>query len=445
MPFLDLAVVAGLLVTLLLAFLTRRRSPLAVGIAGTATLVLFGVAFTLEGLRWQLVALACSAAVVAGIVLWARSGRSRGWARTGGGIVAVGLVALGGAAWGLPPVHLPSPSGSAAVGVTSTVWADDSRDARGGEGGAGHRSIPATIWYPVASAGTGTDYLPNRELAGELADALAAQYGMPPLLFDGLVRARAHASWDAPASAGRFPVVVASPGTSSTRWLMTSWAEDIASRGAIVIAIDHPYDAVLAELDDGSTVRGELTTTGDDARDQAIADAGARVRAADIRRVVDELERPGTDVAALSAADRGRIVAAGHSLGGAAAIEAARLDPRIRGVVDIDGMPRSPAGTVLGRPTVFVVAGDADANPAYEATTRGYLRDASASRVTIDGVTHLGLVDSGLLLGPVPGVTGLRGPDGPRLAARATEVVLDAVTKGSNPDRTALAALGTPG
>ncbi|WP_424936622.1 MULTISPECIES: alpha/beta hydrolase family protein [Bacteria] len=445
MPYLDLAVIAGLLATLLVGFLTRRRSPLIVSAVGTAALVALGVAFVAEGSRWQLVAIAVSALLVAGAVLWARSGGSRGLARASGVALAVVLVVLGGAAWGLPPVHVPAPGGPYAVGVASTVWVDDARDARGGDGGEGRRSIPATIWYPASSTGDRTEYLPDRGRADELATALAAQYGMPPLLLDGLLRARANASWDAPAEEGSFPVVIASPGTSSTRWLMTSWAEEIASRGTVVVAVDHPYDAVAAELHDGGTVRGDLTTTGDDMLDQALADGWARVRAADILAVVDELTQAGDRLPALHAADPSRIVAAGHSLGGAAAVEAARLDPRIRGVVDIDGMPRSPAGTVLGRPAVFVVAGDADPNPVYDAAVLGYLRDGAAARLTVDGVTHLSLVDTGLLLAPVPGITGLRGPEGPRLAARATEIVLDAVTTGTDPDSTALAALGRVG
>lgn len=226
---------------------------------------------------------------------------------------------------------------------------------------------------------------------------------------------------------------------------MRSWAEELASRGAIVIALDHPYDSAIAELDDGRTVGSDLTTTGDDARDQALADGWAGVRAADIRAVIDKLVRPGERLPALAAVDPGRVIAAGHSLGGAAAIEAARLDPRIRGVVDIDGMPRSPAGAGLGRPAVFVVSGDADPNPRYRDAVTAYLEEPTAARVTLDGVAHLGLVDSGLLLAPIPGVTGVRGQEGPRLAARATQVVLDAVRTGAEPDRAALAALGAVG
>ena len=303
MPYLDLAVAAALLAALLIGFLRRRRRPLAVSVAGAVTLVLLGVALVHEGARWQVLLLAVGAVLVAGAVLWARSGRSRGWARAVAVLLSAGLIATGATAWAPPPVFVPPPTDTHAVGATAVVWTDASRDAHGGVGGEGHRSIPATIWYPATSPGTATAYLPSRPDAEGLAGALSAQYGLPAFVLDGLVRAQGTASWDAPAAQGSVPVVLASPGTASTRWLMRSWAEELASRGTVVVALDHPYDSAVAELDDGSTVRSEPTSTGDDAHDQALADAAARVRAADIRATIDEIEGPARRLPALRGAE----------------------------------------------------------------------------------------------------------------------------------------------
>lgn len=445
MPDIDLAVTAALVVTLCVGLATRKASPIAVAVVGAAGGVLLGVALALEGFRWQVVTLAVLAVLVLGTVLWARrSGRV--WpARLTGAVLGLAVLVTGGVAWALPPLALPVPSGPLAIGLTTAVWTDDSRGARGIAGGEGRRSLPVTLWYPASGSGGTTAYVPDRVRADQLAAALGAQYGVPPLLLDGLRRAHGHATLDAPAAAGRFPVVVASPGTSSTRWLMRSWAEELASRGTVVIALDHPYDSATAELDDATAVRGDLAATGDDARDQALADGWARVRADDIRAVIDQVGRGAAASPALIGADPTRVVAAGHSLGGAAALEAARTDPRIGGVVDIDGMPRSPEGTQLRRPVVFLVAGDADPNARYAAVLSAYLRDESAVRVTLDDVAHLGFVDTGLLLAPVPGITGLRGPQGPGLAADATAVVLAAVTDHTAPDAAALARVGRLG
>ncbi len=442
MPWLDIAATAGVLATLLTGLATRRHPPTATWIVAAFASLTLASAFVVEGARWQLILLAALAVLVAGIVFWARSGRLRGLATASGIMLAVGVVGAGGAAWALPPVHVPVPTGAHAVGVTTTVWTDASRDAHGNDGDGDRRSIPATIWYPSTTAEEPTAYLPQRDRADALTQALAAQYGMPPLLFEGLAHARANAGWHAEAKPGEFPVVIASPGSQSTRWFATSWAEEVASHGAIVIALDHPYDSAAAELADGTTAFNELVATGDDARDQQAADRAASIRADDIIAVVDLLSDGRTPLAALGAADETRIIAAGHSLGGAAANEAARLDDRIRGVVDIDGMPRSPIDTALDRPAVFLIAGDTDPNPVYDAAVENLLADGSGVRLTLDAVAHLGLVDAGLLLAPVPGVTGARGPEGPGLVARATLILIDAVSNGQALDRGALAALG---
>lgn len=457
MPWIDIAATVLMLATLVVGIATRRRRAVPVVIVGSTALVALLLAFVLEGARAQLLAAAVAAIAVAVVVLWARSGRTPKLAITGGVVLALGLVGIAASAWALPPVFLPAPTGQNSVGVASHVWTDPTRDARGGSTAGQERSLPVTVWYPAAETGPQSSYLPNTAAASALTTALAKQYGAPPLLFDSLLRAKSNASWQgapaqsspaqsspaqSPAAQGTRPVVIASPGFASTRWFFTSWAEELASHGIIVIAVDHPYDAAATELADGSIALDEAHTTGNDAQDQAAADHAVETRAADVRAVIDHLASapPTPD---LTDADLTRIVAAGHSAGGATAIEAARLDPRIVGVVDIDGMPRSPAGTRLTQPLVVVVAGDIDPNPAYNAAVSDLLADGNGASVTLDGVAHLGMMDVGRLIAPVPGVTGANGPDGARLAARATLALVTAADTEEPVDVGALGQLGS--
>ena len=212
-----------------------------------------------------------------------------------------------------------------------------------------------------------------------------------------------------------------------------------------MIAVDHPYDAVATELADGTVAYDESQATGDDAVDQANADRSVGIRAADIHAVVNHLETAASDVPELADADLSTLITAGHSAGGAAAIEAARLDGRITGVVDIDGMPRSPAGTRLSQPLIAIVAGDMEPNPLYDQALSGLLADGNGARVTLDGVAHLGMVDIGRLIGPVPGVVGANGADGARLAAQATLELVKATVAGQPVDTCALGRLGPVG
>lgn len=459
MPWIDVALAAAIVISLVCGVVTRRRSALWPMIAGLPVAALLVTGAVLEGARPQLIVLVVLAVLAAAVVVWARSSRSARSSRLAvASAVLLSLVAFAGAtaAWALPPVFVVAGTGDYAVAIDTTVWSDDSRDAHGetvadhgetvadrGETVAGgHRSIPVTVWYPTDGEGDPAPYLPDRDHAAEFTGAVAAQYGLPAVALDSLHRARGAAIWRGNPAAGSFPIVIASPGAGSTRWFFTSWAQELASHGIVVIAVDHPYDAAAVELSDGSLALSESRSTGDDQLDQARADQDTRVRAADLRAIIDRISSGRSGLPALASADPGLIIAAGHSMGGAAAIEAARLDDRIAGVIDIDGMPRSPEGTRLAVPFLAVVAGDADDNPSYSAAIDELIADGRGARVTLDGVTHFGLVDVGLLIAPIPGVTGARGQSGPELVARATLVLVAAVTTGTELDAEALAAIG---
>lgn len=446
MPWIDVAAAVAVCAMLVVGLATQRRSARAVIVMGALAAALLVAAFLLEGGRGQLLALAAVAALGVGTVAWVRSARHSGWAAMSAVILSIASLVVAGASWALPPVFVAAGTGIYDVGVDTAVWVDDSRDARGGGGGetGQQRSLPVTIWYPAEETEGSSAYLPMAGSSDQLISALAAQYGVPALVFDSLARAQSPASWQSAPADGSFAAVVASPGSGSTRWLFTSWAVELASHGIVVVAVDHPFDAAAVELADGTLAFSELQTTGDDARDQALADGWAAIRATDLLAVLDRIEAADSALPALTSVDPQSIIAAGHSLGGAAAIEAARRDARVAGVVDIDGMPRSPSGTALAQPLLALVAGEADANPAYDAALDELLAAQSGAgvRLTLDGVAHLGFIDAGLMLAPVPGLTGMRGSEGAHLAAQATLLLVEAVKSGDRIDTDSLAQFG---
>lgn len=443
MPWLDITAAALILLTLIMGVVTRRgKAPMVIilGLAAGAALV---AALSFEGARPQLVALVILAVLTAGVIFWLRSARYPRLAKAASVILTLSLVGSAGSAWVLPPLSVPAGSGPYAVGVDTKVWTDENRDTRGDNLPGERRSLPATIWYPAHGSGERAAYVPGHERAAELTDALARHYGVPPLMLDGISRSRSNATWQSEPAEGSFPVVVASPGLNSTRWFFTAWAEELASNGVIVIALDHPYDSPVTELADGTWALSELETTGDDLRDQAMADQWTSIRAADMSAVIDHLDSDPVEPPALQSADRSHIITAGHSLGGAAALETARLDDRVDAAVDIDGMPRTPENAApVTKPALAIVAGDADPNPEYNAALDALLDDGNAVRVTLDGVTHFGMIDVGLMIGPVPGITGTRGPSGPTSVAQATLHLIDAVTTGRSLNTLALAQIG---
>ncbi len=62
-----------------------------------------------------------------------------------------------------------------------------------------------------------------------------------------------------------FPVAIFSPGHSASRLLYTALARSLASRGYVVITIDHPHDADIVEFPDGTVIRGPDNTTSESA------------------------------------------------------------------------------------------------------------------------------------------------------------------------------------
>ncbi|MFJ8039754.1 alpha/beta hydrolase [Kitasatospora sp. NPDC096147] len=198
------------------------------------------------------------------------------------------------------------------------------------------RELMVQLWYAVGSVGGCPD---APYTSARVAAAVEAGLGLPA----GLVgRLRGHAVSGAPGGGAgggvggggvggqpSGPLVLFSPGRTGIRAGATALAEELASRGFVVAAVDHTHDAAAVEFPDGRLVTGNLPAEPEDWDAQDRKEVA--VRAADLRFVADRLARllPGT---------AGRPVGVfGHSLGGAAAAEALRQDRRFAAGLDLDG------------------------------------------------------------------------------------------------------------
>ncbi|KAJ5472271.1 hypothetical protein N7530_006272 [Penicillium desertorum] len=138
----------------------------------------------------------------------------------------------------------------------------------------------------------------------------------------------------------QFPVVVFSPALGTTRLFYNAIAQAVASAGYIVVSIDHPYDAEFLEFPDGSIVTAANITDA-----QVPLDVNTRAR--DVSFVLDQLSTkagvaallPRTGAAGLKTR---RVAMYGHSVGGAAAAEAMRLDCRVVAGANLDGSMFGP-------------------------------------------------------------------------------------------------------
>jgi predicted dienelactone hydrolase len=254
------------------------------------------------------------------------------WLARAGQVVAIGF-AIAPFAVFVPVPGLPAPTGPYAVGTEIYRWVDTSRDEAATANPADKRNVIAQAWYPVQAPGDkkpiymdGLDHLPPTLVV------------LPSFLMSAYDRIDTHATLAADISDKKlWPVLIFSPGFGAPRAWYTGLAAELASRGYVVVTLDHPYETPVTQLADGSFANRIDTSPLDiDARDDWMAGQQG-IRASDLQFTLDRLiEGAGRLKGHL---DLSRVVAIGHSFGGATAVAASGRDPRIAATVNIDGTP----------------------------------------------------------------------------------------------------------
>lgn len=151
-----------------------------------------------------------------------------------------------------PVPRFPTPTGAHPIGVRSYHWVDASRPEPFTADADDHRELAVQVWYPAAAANGGgpARYLRSRELR----DALAGFFRLPGFLFHNVERAPTHAVEDAPAAAGRFPVLLNPTGFIGYSDASLFWIEELVSHGYVVVGVDQPGTAAATVLSDGRVV-----------------------------------------------------------------------------------------------------------------------------------------------------------------------------------------------
>ncbi|MFF8289021.1 alpha/beta hydrolase family protein [Streptomyces sp. NPDC016309] len=425
---------------------TRPRVTIAAG----SVVVLSAIVLSVAGLRWQMLPVLAGAACALPFAvspLLRRSGRpawrARWWLALPGSAACLGLIATGPvAAWAFPVPVFPTPSGDFAVGTRVVQWTDPDRLETATADPRDRRTVVVQLWYPAQQSPADAQraqYLGRtRDEAHTVSDALAGYAGLPGFLVDGVPRAHTHAVFNAPVAdkGGRFPVVLFSPGLGGVRTQSTAWAEELASHGYVVAAFDHPYDSAAVVLADGRTINTKIAPTGNDDEDDKRAIETTRIRAADLSFGLTQLGRldKGRIAGPLTGRlDTGRAAVTGHSLGGAAALQAARQDRRFAAVIDLDGYPRDPDPTSYHQPALGLtqaITPQTDSRYIPRLTKALERSTATSYRLTIPGSAHLTFMDAPLYLPPVRSMVGSLGrAESPRVVAAATLAFLDSTLR----------------
>jgi len=307
--------------------------------------------------------------------------------------------------YSFPVITLPAPTGPYAVGTTTQYWADPSRDEWfTPEDPEDIRELVVQIWYPTLSTWKGTrapyiDHLKIRTAA--IGDA----GGFPGFLASYLELTQTNAWMEAPplAEAAPFPLVLISHGITGMRSLHTAMAENLASHGYVVAALDHSYDANLTVFPDGHTAdyRSDLTAHPDSA---SIRHRQLDTRVKDILFLMDQfgkIEEGEIGHRLTGYLDLNRIGVLGHSYGGSTCIQAAKLDSNIRACLALDGwinpLPDSTVTSGIDQPFLFLgrPSWEQSDYPSNYTLLKKLLKKNQPDQqwITIEGTEHLDFTD----------------------------------------------------
>ncbi|MFJ1792001.1 alpha/beta hydrolase family protein [Kitasatospora griseola] len=264
---------------------------------------------------------------------------------------APGAVAQAPAAERLAEAALPAPTGPFGVGTTSVHLVDQGREDPWKAGRP--RELMISLWYPTGRPALGAERAPYMTPGAAAHFGSAGSVAQMNQRFEpdrtDWTNVRTHARVDVPALPGPArPVVLYSAGLGDPRTWGTGLVEDLASRGYVVVTVDHTWEASEVSLPNGELA----TSVFADLASGPTVDIGALLRKMlatrvdDTRFVLDELARlkdsrtlpPGVG----AALDLGRIGMVGHSGGGSTALQAMHDDPRIAAAVNMDGQLHFP-------------------------------------------------------------------------------------------------------
>ncbi len=227
---------------------------------------------------------------------------------------------------------LAKPSGPYAVGRVSRLMTDPSRTNRYNI--KTNSSFMLTIWYPAQDP---AGVLPDRYLEPQMLNYISEPENAAQMFAFSISNAAMRTNEAA------YPVAVYSHGWGSFRRRNTEMAQELASHGYIVAAMDH-IDSFLSVFPDGRLVEGidsSLPYT------EEVATRTLPDRVTDIIVVLDELTRLNQDGSMFAGRmDLARVGGFAHSAGVATIAEAARVDERIKALVLYEGYLQGAVDTI---------------------------------------------------------------------------------------------------
>ena len=228
---------------------------------------------------------------------------------------------------------MTKPTGSYGVGTCSYHFVDRSRkEKRGKDPRNPFRELMVSVWYPADTKGL-------REPVGIVSDRLARfikKESVNKNWFYGSgyigVGVKSNAFASAPAIQGYYPVIVFSPGYGCPTHTYTSFFEELASHGFVVVGINHTYTSDPIEFPDGRIIQLDP---------QAHLVDEVALRQEDIIFVLQQMaliNKHDEKNVLTGHLDLDRVCFMGHSLGATVSLELGKHEKSCKAVIAMDGM-----------------------------------------------------------------------------------------------------------
>ncbi|PWW74869.1 hypothetical protein C7212DRAFT_364909 [Tuber magnatum] len=253
-----------------------------------------------------------------------------------------------------------------------------------------YRRILMTLYYPTTP--TYTDFQHSEYMTAVVAAYYESSYDLPG---GTIKRITTNSYYGAPLKSRNVKLILLSTGFGMSRYVYATLAEDLASHGYMVAALDATYDSPVVEFPDGKVAVANIpenTTMEEGTRyyDERVKDAVFAVKSLSTASLTSVI--PGVGAKGLKVEGVGML---GHSLGGAAAADAMAAEDSILGGVNLDGsLSGSTATNDLEKP--FILLGGEGHNRTNDETWKGFWDSPSKGwrrELSLKGAAHLTFSD----------------------------------------------------
>lgn len=422
-----LEILISALLTVYLAWPHPR--PMWVRLLPALVLIVTLVHFAMEGYRWQMIPLYVLTVILA-LTSLMKITTGTDWKPIASTLTIVLVAAATALPILLPIPRIPTPSGEYQVGTRSFELTDTSRlELYSGKDEA--RRFMIQVWYPADVKST-DEQAPWMEHAEIFAPAIATYINLPSYFLDHLTVTKipAYKNADMASADEGFPVILFSHGWNGFNAQNAGQALELASRGYVVVGIQHTYGAVVTVFPDGTVAPNNpnaLPERGDDPNYEEVARILVDQWSGDLAYTLDFLSANENGNPFAGKLNLEQVGVYGHSTGGGAAIQFCGVDSRCKAVLGMDPFMRPVSAEVLERgisqPSFFMFSqGWADDNdsPSNKLFFK-FIPNASDNLgvISIDGTKHYDFSDLPLF-SPIAPQLGLKGPLNGK---RVTEIV----------------------